>query len=103
VDLNPASVIILDWTPFGLCLNMLGGQSDALLLGLMVWMGILWGEITTQGNVHYCSDSFRCPCVFDGLTLLFNIKPPPPCKLYHRTFISITHSLFNKGLVAAQV
>ncbi|XP_016302621.1 seizure 6-like protein [Sinocyclocheilus anshuiensis] len=27
---------------------MLGVQSDALLVGLMVWMGILWGEITTQ-------------------------------------------------------
>uniref|UniRef100_A0A8C2JHG4 Seizure related 6 homolog (mouse)-like n=2 Tax=Cyprinus carpio TaxID=7962 RepID=A0A8C2JHG4_CYPCA len=27
---------------------MLGVQSDALLVGLVVWMGILWGEITTQ-------------------------------------------------------
>ncbi|XP_016343509.1 seizure 6-like protein [Sinocyclocheilus anshuiensis] len=27
---------------------MLGVQSDALLVGLMVWMGILWGEISTQ-------------------------------------------------------
>ncbi|XP_059400505.1 seizure 6-like protein isoform X2 [Carassius carassius] len=27
---------------------MLGVQSDALLVGLMFWMGILWGEITTQ-------------------------------------------------------
>ncbi len=96
VDFNAASVIILGWTPFGLCLNMLGVQSDALLVGLMVWMGILWGEISTQGNVHYCTDSFRCPFVFDALTLLFNRKSPGNFNNTLLTFITITHSLFEK-------
>ncbi len=75
---------------------MLGVQSDALLVGLMVWMGILRGEISAQGNVHYCTDSSRCPCVFDALTLLFNRKSPGNFNNTLLTVITITHSLFDK-------